>query len=139
MQTRASSRFLAGFCAALAISHAALADDAACNAIDAANAKSYSSGVSANTKITKTGVDFAKATPKIYSQYTKLICVHIQDEDSNGEPASLYTQQYESPAGNTTAKIWISRKTGLLLREELDGDLGPKGKGHESMIFSYTK
>jgi hypothetical protein len=35
--------------------------------------------------------------------------------------------------------MWISNKTGLLLREELDGDIGPKGKGPESMVFSYAK
>jgi hypothetical protein len=128
-----------GICAALTISQWSMADDAACNAIDIANSKSYSSGVSTNTKINKTGVDFAKETPKIYSTYTKLTCEHVRDEVSNGEPASLYTQRYEAPAGTTSAQIWISKKTGLLLREELDGDLGPKGKGHESMIFSYAK
>jgi hypothetical protein len=139
MKIRLIPTVLAGLFAGLGFSQGALADDDACNAIDAANTKSYSSGVSVNTKINKTGVDFAKITPKIYSQYTKLICVYVRDEVSSGEPAALYTQRYEAPAGITSAQIWISKKTGLLLREELDGDLGPRGKGHESMIFSYAK
>jgi hypothetical protein len=139
MKIRLLFPVIGAICAAATLSQASLADDAACNAIEAANTKSYSGGVSANTKINKTGVDFAKDTPKIYGNYTKLICTYMRDELSKGELASLYTQRYESTVGITNAQIWISKKTGLLLREELDGDLGPKGKGHESMVFSYAK
>jgi len=121
------------------LAHTALADDAACQAIDDANSKSYSRGVTATMTIKKTGVDFAKATPQIYGLYTKLTCTHVSDETFNGEPAKLYSQRYESAAGTTDAKIWISKNSGLLLREELDGDLGSKGKGHESMLFRYVK
>ena len=139
MKFRRLSIVTGAICAAVALSQLALADDAACQAIVAANGKSFSNGVSVNTKINKTGVDFAKDTPKIFSDYSKLICAYVRDEPFKGEPASVYSQRYESSAGITNAQIWISKKTGLLLREELDGDLGPKGKGHESMIFGYAK
>jgi hypothetical protein len=139
MKFRRLSIVTGAICAAVALSQLALADDAACQAIVAANGKSFSNGVSVNTKINKTGVDFAKATPKIFGNYSKLICAYVRDEPIKGAPASVYSQRYESSAGITNAQIWISKKTGLLLREELDGDLGPKGKGHESMIFGYAK
>jgi hypothetical protein len=92
-------------CAVVALSHLALADDAACQAIDAVNGKSFSNGVSVNTRINKTGVDFAKDTPKIFSDYSKLICAYVRDEPFKGEPASVYSQRYESSAGITNAYI----------------------------------
>jgi hypothetical protein len=67
MKFRRLSIVTGAICAVVALSHLALADDAACQGIDAANGKSFSNGVSVNTKINKTGVDFAKDTPKIFS------------------------------------------------------------------------
>jgi hypothetical protein len=139
MKSRMPSIVFGAICAAIALSQQVLADDAACQTIAAANSKSFASGASMNSKITKTGVDFIKATPQIYGFYTKLTCAYIRDESLNGESVSVYSQRYEAAAGTTNAQIWISKKTGLLLREEMDGDLGPKGKGHESMIFGYAK
>jgi len=35
---------------------------------------------------------------------------------------------FMSPAGNTIGQLWISKKTGLVLRQEGDVDMGTKGQ-----------
>jgi hypothetical protein len=45
----------------------------------------------------------------------------------------------KSKAGLADGKVWISKKTGLVLQQEVDVDLGAKGKGHQSMKFDYKK
>jgi hypothetical protein len=54
----------------------------------------------------------------------------------DGEPAGVYAQRFDATLGVTCAQIWISAKSGLVLREEIDGDITGKGIGHLSMQFS---
>ncbi len=50
----------------------------------------------------------------------------------NGQPATLYTQNFTAPTGSTHARIWVSKANGAILRVEEDGDIKGKGTGHES-------
>jgi hypothetical protein len=102
-------------------------DKAACDAISAANDKTGSDGV----QMKQTGYAFAKDTPKIYTLGDQT-CSHLRDEVIDNQPAAVYREQYKAAAGSTDATIWISKTTGRLLREEQDGDIPTKGKGHIS-------
>ncbi len=105
----------------------ASSDQAACDAIRAANVKTGSDGV----QMKVTGYAFAKDTPKIYTLGDQT-CSHLRDEVVDGQAAVVYREQYKAETGSTDATIWISRTSGLLLREEQDGDIHGKGKGHIS-------
>ena len=115
--------------ASLLFSTAAFAqsDQAACDAIRAANVKTGSDGV----QMKVTGYAFAKDTPKIYGLGDQT-CSHVRDEVIDNQPAAVYREQYKAATGSTDATIWISKISGRLLREEQDGDVRGKGKGHIS-------
>jgi hypothetical protein len=102
-------------------------DQAACDAIRAANVKTGSDGV----QMKVTGYAFAKDTPKIYGLGDQT-CSHLRDEVIDDQPAAVYREQYKAATGSTDATIWISKSSGRLLREEQDGDIKGKGKGHIS-------
>jgi hypothetical protein len=103
----------------------ARADPGACDRIREANLKTGSS----HGQMKMTGYSFAAATPDIYGLGTHT-CSFLRDESVDGKPAAVYREQYHSRTGSTDATIWISKTSGLLLREEQDGDVVGKGKGH---------
>jgi hypothetical protein len=109
----------------------ATANDTACEKIRDANANTGSQGV----KITTSGYAFSHDTPRIYSMGDQT-CTYLRDEPQNGEIAEVYKETYDAPAGHTEATIWISKASGHLLREEQDGDVPGKGKGHISYTWS---
>jgi hypothetical protein len=122
--------FKVGICMAglsMALSNNARADNATCNIIEHAGSKMK------NVAIKTSGHDFAQDTPDIYGGGTET-CTRIRDEDVDGKPATLYSQDFVASKGTTHALIWISHADGTVLREELDGDIKGKGKGHETMI-----
>jgi hypothetical protein len=110
------------------------ADDAACERIRNANAKTGSSGI----QMKSTGYDFAMDTPTIYGQGDHT-CSYLRDEAVAGQPAAVYREQYRYRTGSTDATIWIAKTTGRLLREEQDGDIVGKGKGHIAYRWTTTK
>lgn len=112
---------------------AAHADQAACDKIMAANVKTGSHGGQMKTS----GYDFAGDTPKLYGLGDHS-CSYLRDETVDGQPAAVYREQYKGDTGSTTATIWISKSSGRLLREEQDGDITGKGKGHISYHWSST-
>lgn len=107
------------------MSAATYADPSACGRIRDANVKTGS----ANGKMTTTGYSFAKDTPDIYGP-GRHSCSYLRDDSVDGEAAAVYDEQYRSTTGATHALIWISKTSGRLLREEEDGDIAGKGKGH---------
>ncbi len=125
-----------GLIIALAILTAvrAHADQGACGQIAEANRKTGSSHVQMKT----TGYDFARDTPRIYGPGAHT-CTYLRDETVDGQAAAVYREQYRSKAGSTDAQIWISRNSGLLLREEEDGDVAGKGKGHISYRWTSAE
>ncbi len=101
------------------------ADQAACERILEANRKTGSS----HGQMKTTGYNFAPDTPAIYGPGTHT-CSYLRDETVDGQAASVYREQYQSKTGSTDAQIWISKSSGLVLREEQDGNVTGKGKGH---------
>jgi hypothetical protein len=112
---------------AIAASFAAHADQVACDAIRAASIKSGSAGV----QMKMSGYNFAADTPQLYGLGDHT-CGHLRDEMVDGQAAVVYREQYKGATGGTNATIWISKSSGRLLREEQDGDIAGKGKGHIS-------
>lgn len=98
-----------------------------CDLIQAANVKTGYEGA----QMTTTGYSFARDTPKLYA-FGEHTCTYVRDESVAGQTAAVYREQYKSNAGSTDATIWISKSSGRLLREEQDGDIIGKGKGHIS-------
>ena len=103
----------------------ARADQAACDRIRAADVKTGSS----HGHMKMTGYNFAPDTPAIYGPGSHT-CSYLRDETVDGQAAAVYREQYQSKTGSTDAQIWISKSSGLLLREEQDGNVIGKGKGH---------
>jgi hypothetical protein len=66
-------------------------------------------------------------------------CKYLRDEVVDSEAAAVYSDNFIGKAAKTEGQIWISKKTGLVLRQEVDVDLGAKGKGHQSIRFDYSK
>ena len=117
----------------VATSLVAEADDAACRKIMDANVKTGSTGV----QMKLSGYDFAGDTPQLYGLGDHS-CTWLRDETVAGQSAAVYREQYKGPTGQTDATIWISKSSGHLLREEEDGDIKGKGKGHISYHWSST-
>ena len=115
----------------LASSVAAHADKAACDKIFAANVATGSNGV----QMTTSGYSFAGDTPKLYGLGDHT-CSYLRDETVDGQAAAVYREQYKGATGSTDATIWISKSSGHLLREEEDGDIKGKGKGHIAYRWS---
>ena len=101
------------------------ADEGACGRIAEANRNTGSTHAQMKT----TGYDFARDTPRIYG-FGEHTCSYLRDEIVDGQAAAVYREQYRAKSGSTDAQIWISRASGLLLREEQDGEVTGKGKGH---------
>jgi hypothetical protein len=113
----------------LLASAAAQADQAACDAIRAADVKTGSAG----GHMKATGYAFARDTPTLYST-GKHTCSRLRDEVVDDQPTTVYREQYQTGTGSTDATIWISKASGRLVREEQDGNVegNGKGKGHIS-------
>ena len=103
------------------------ADEATCNLIRKANIETGSEGVQMKT----TGYDFAMDTPDIYGPGTQT-CNYLREEEIAGQAVAVYREQYRAKTGSTDATIWISKSSGRVLREEQDGNIHGKGKGHIS-------
>ena len=119
--------------AMLATGITAKADQGACDKIMAANVKTGSHG----GQMKVSGYDFAGDTPKLYA-FGDHACAYLRDETVDGQAAAVYREQYKGDTGSTTATIWISKSSGRLLREEQDGDITSKGKGHISYHWNST-
>jgi len=69
----------------------------------------------------------------------KASCQFVRNESVNGESAMLYAMHSENEYAKEDAQMWISKATGLPLREEMDTDAGGAiGKSHRSMRYEYS-
>ncbi len=65
-------------------------------------------------------------------------CTVKKEEPIEGEMAKVYTSHSGVLGQTTDSQIWISKKTGLPLRNEVDIDTGDKsGKSHYSVRYDY--
>src|SRR4029077_3533681 len=81
------------------------------------------------------GIDAQQALISIVSTGTySMKCKFLRDDSVNGEAAAVHLRAYRSEAGNVDELMWISKKSGKILRNDLDADLGTKGKGHTALL-----
>jgi hypothetical protein len=118
----------------LVVCSAASADQATCNLIRSASARTDHS----HMQIKGTGYNYEADTPDIYGSGTHT-CDYVRDETINGQSSAVYREQFRSKIGTTDATIWISKTSGQTLRVEQDGDVTGKGKGHLSFQSSSPK
>ena len=74
-------------------------------------------------------------------QNSKDTCRYLRDEPVNGEMAAVFSTHAERADMNVKSdgQIWISKRTGLPLRDDIDIDGGSLGgKQHHSTRYEYT-
>jgi len=68
----------------------------------------------------------------------KATCHFLRSEAVNGEAAVVYSLNRQITGFKEDSQIWISKSTGIPLREEQDADWGGEiGKAHNSARFEY--
>lgn len=66
-------------------------------------------------------------------------CRYLRDEAVNGEAAAVYSSQSETEEAKSSSTLWVSKRTGLPLKNEIDIDTGGKeGKQHDSVRYDYS-
>ena len=69
----------------------------------------------------------------------KNTCRYLRDESVNGEAAAVYSSHSVSEVGTADTTIWISKSRGLILRQDMDMDVGGSmGKVHRTMRYDYA-
>jgi hypothetical protein len=110
----------------------------ACKAIDDAYRKQITSGM--HLKITRTSSgEMSGRNGMIYGADDTTTCNFVRDEAANGEAAAVYRQHHINGDETYDTLIWVSKSSGLPLRQEQDADFGEGKKGHESLLFKYSK
>lgn len=61
-------------------------------------------------------------------------CRYLRDEPVNGEMAAVYSSHSETPKGKIDLQLWVSKATGLFLRQEMDSE---GGKAVMSSRYEY--
>ena len=68
----------------------------------------------------------------------KAACQLVRSEAVNGDAATVYSLHREPEGFKEDSQVWISKSTGMALREEQDIDIGGEiGKEHRSARFEY--
>jgi hypothetical protein len=66
------------------------------------------------------------------------ICRYVKDEAVSSEMAALYGSHEETPSGKVDTQVWISKASGLPLRQETSIDVGGSaGKSVNSARYEY--
>jgi hypothetical protein len=65
---------------------------------------------------------------------SKHSCQHVGDESLGGQPASVYTANFQSPHSHSDNRIWISRSRGVLLKSWAHID---EGNTTMTTIYEY--
>jgi hypothetical protein len=111
----------------------------ACAPVRAAYQKMLKESTSSNAKNAGT-VNVSAAYDAITSEPGhKETCKYLRDETLAGESVNVYSDAFASKSGTTDGTVWISKKDGWTLKQEVDVDLGAQGKGHQSVVFEYPK
>jgi len=66
----------------------------------------------------------------------KSVCHFLHNDPAEGD-VQVYETQSATEKGKSDIQIWISKTSGLPLREEIDLDLADAGKSHSSVRFDY--
>lgn len=66
-------------------------------------------------------------------------CRYLRDEAVDGEAAAVYSSQSETEDAKSSSTLWVSKRTGLPLKNEIDIDTGgTQGKEHSSVRYDYS-
>lgn len=66
------------------------------------------------------------------------VCKYVKDELVTGEMAVLYSSHDVTSKGSVDSHMWISKATRLLMRVDMDIDVGGSGgKSHTSSRYEY--
>ena len=66
-------------------------------------------------------------------------CRYLRDEAVGGEAAAVYSSQSETEDTKSSSTLWVSKRTGLPLKNEIDVDTGgTQGKEHRSIRYDYS-
>jgi hypothetical protein len=70
---------------------------------------------------------------------TVYACSHVKDEEGSGEASQIYSVSAKPVSGpKTESQFWISKSTGLPLRNEVDVERsGKEAKSHYSVRYEY--
>ncbi len=74
----------------------------------------------------------------IYGAGDGTTCSDVRSEATNGEAAEVYRQLHKNGDETYDSLIWVSKSSGVPLRQEQDADLGDGQKGHETLLFQYS-
>jgi hypothetical protein len=110
----------------------------ACKAIDDAYIKQITSGMQLKITRTSSGA-MSGRNGMIYGRDDTTTCNFVRDESANGEAAAVYRQHHINGDETYDTLIRVSKSSGLPLRQEQDADFGQGKKGHESLLFKYSK
>ena len=119
-----------------AVAQSGVAKDS-CDAVHSAYRKSFQANSQMSTKNSGT-VDVTKAQAEITGDgsYTES-CKLLREETLSGEATSVYIDVMKSRPGIADGKLWISKNKGLVLQQEVEVDMGAKGKGKQTILFNY--
>jgi hypothetical protein len=66
-------------------------------------------------------------------------CRYLRDEAVDGEAAAVYSSRSETEDAKSSSTLWVSKRTGLPLKIEIDIDSGGTlGKQHNSVRYDYS-
>jgi hypothetical protein len=111
----------------------------ACGPVHDAYNKTFSAGAKMSTK-NSGAANVTQAQAQITSDASyQESCKYLREENLNGEATSVYSDVMKSAAGTADAKVWVSKAKGLILQQDVEVDMGAKGKGKQTMVFAYQK
>jgi len=110
-----------------------------CDVVHSAYRKTFQANSQMSTK-NSGAVDVTKAQADITGDgsYTES-CKLLREESLSGEAASVYGDVMKSRLGIADGKLWISKTKGLVLQQEVEVDMGAKGKGKQTIVFDSKK
>jgi hypothetical protein len=65
-------------------------------------------------------------------------CAEVREEPVDGEAAVLYTRHTTDEDTTIDSQLWVSKKTGLPLKQVINMDAGTSGKNHQSVRYDYV-
>ena len=89
----------------------------------------------------KSPIDIAEMRKSVKGADSKVkaTCSHLRDESVNGDPAAVWRIHSVTDAGTTDTDLWISRRSGLLLKSDVHQDVGGSlGKSHIVSRYEYA-
>jgi hypothetical protein len=92
-----------------------------------------------NVETNSGAMNVTKAFGIITSEDFDDSCKYLRDESLGGEPVAVYSEVFKSKSGQAEGVMWISKKDNIVVRQDVDADMGAQGKGHQSIRFDYTK